>query len=488
MSDDVPLPAVWVVGLTGHRRLKNEEAVRALIREQVEVLSRTVRGRLTGCSSAAIGADTLFAETCAALNVPWKALLPFSTAEFKTDFSETQWAHAAELLAGAVETEVSGSAEDRTAAYLRCGLRTVDEADVMIAVWNGLPARGVGGTGDVVRYARQEKKPLILIHPENLRVEHERLPEAFSDPALDFLNDIAVARGAVPDNASGKAQVEHFFREVDAVATRIAPRFRRWVAVSLVMNTAAVALTAAVIGLGLKSPLLDLLALFLVAAATLAILYVKRQGAHETWMRCRVAAEMCRSALATWEFPTIVTPFWFQELPALGRLGRSLRYLRLSNKPSNADSVAEIKEHYLATRIGHQIEYFSERSRSLHLVLLVLTTLFWFFSIVAIGRGILVATAGTRWFSPELGRIISSFLPFALPLIAGCALSLISIFDLHRQLARSKDMKLRLIAFREQIVQSDNLVTLQNAVEKVEKLFAEEFLEWFVLSRDPRFQ
>lgn len=182
MSDDVPLPAVWVVGLTGHRHLKNEEAVRALIREQVEVLGRTVRGRLAGCSSAAIGADMLFAETCKALKVPWKALLPFSTAEFKNDFSETQWAHAAELLAGAVETEVSGSAEDRTAAYLRCGLRTVDEADVMIAVWNGLPARGVGGTGDVVRYARQEKKPLILIHPENLRVEYERLPEAFAIP------------------------------------------------------------------------------------------------------------------------------------------------------------------------------------------------------------------------------------------------------------------------------------------------------------------
>lgn len=488
MSEDVPLPAIWVVGLTGHRHLKNEEAVRGLIREQMETLSRMVQGRLLGCSSAAIGADMLFAETCATLKVPWKALLPFSPAEFKTDFSESQWSHASELLKGAVEMEISGLANDRTAAYLRCGLRTVDEADVVIAVWNGLPARGVGGTGDVVRYARQEKKPLILIHPEDLRVERERVPETFVDPALEFLNKIAVAKVGVQPNPPAKARVEHFFREVDAVATRIAPRFRRWVAVSLLMNTAAVALTAAVIGLGLKSPFLDLLALLLVAAATIAIVYVKRQGSHETWMRCRVAAEMCRSALATWEFPTIVTPFWFQELPGLGRLGRSLRYLRLSNTPADSDNVAVVKEHYLETRIGRQIEYFGERSRSLHTVLLILTTLFWFFSVVAIGRGIFVATAGTKWFNPELGRIISSFLPFALPLIAGCALSLISIFDLHRQLARSKDMKLRLIAFREQILQSDNMVTLQNAVEKVEKLFAEEFLEWFVLSRDPRFQ
>src|SRR3982750_4183925 len=128
MSDDVPLPAVWVVGLTGHRHLKNAEAVRALIRKQMEALSGRARGRLAGCSSAAIGADMLFAETCAALKVPWKALLPFSPAEFRTDFSESQWSHASELLKGAVEIEISGSADDRTAAYLRCGLRTVDDA------------------------------------------------------------------------------------------------------------------------------------------------------------------------------------------------------------------------------------------------------------------------------------------------------------------------------------------------------------------------
>lgn len=488
MADDVPLPAVWVIGLTGHRHLKNEAAVRNAIREQMETVRGKVSGHLVGCSSAAIGADLLFAETCSALKVPWKALLPFSPSEFKTDFDQDQWSHASELLAGAVEVEISGAPDDRTAAYLRCGLRTVDEADVVIAIWNGLPARGMGGTGDVVRYARREKKPLILIHPETLRVEHERLPEGFSDPALAFLNQIAIASRDTREPAAGKAQVEHFFRAVDGVATRIAPRFRRWVAVSLLMNTAAVALTAAVIGLGLKSPLLDLLAFLLVAAATLAIVYVKRKGSHETWMRCRVAAEMCRSALATWEFPTIVTPFWFQELPGLGRLGRSLRYLRLRNKPAISDNFGTVKETYLTTRIEGQIEYFSERSRSLHVVLLVLTSLFWFFSLVAIGRGIFVATAGTKWFGPELGRIISSFLPFALPLVAGCALSLISIFDLHWQLARSRDMRLRLTSFRDQIVQSENMVTLQNAVEKVEKLFAEEFLEWFVLSRHPRFQ
>lgn len=489
MKNAPVLSPVWVIGLTGHRHLKNPERVRALIRQQLEDLRNKTGGLIVGCSSAAIGADTLFAETCAELSIPWKALLPFSPAEFQTDFDASQWSHASELLGGALEIEISGSNEDRRAAYLRCGLRTVDESDLVIAVWDGQPARGMGGTGDVVRYARQEKKPLILIHPDEFRIETEAIPaNGFSDAELEYLNSIASRDGEMPANSSGRERVEYFFSKLDAVATGIAPRFRRWVAISLLMNTAAVAVTAAVIGLGLKSGWLDLIAFLLVAGATLAIVYVKRKRAHQTWMQCRAAAEMCRSALATWDFPVPVMPFWFDELPGFKGLGRSLRYLRLTNQPASSGNVDAVKEHYLATRLGRQVEYFGERSRSLHAILVILTSSFWFLSLLAIARAIVVATIGAEWASPELRRIISSFLPFALPLAAGCALSLISIFDLHRQLARSREMKTNLAGIQEQIRQCDNMVTLQNAIERAEKLFAEEFLEWFVLSRNPRFQ
>jgi hypothetical protein len=138
--------------------------------------------------------------------------------------------------------------------------------------------------------------------------------------------------------------------------------------------------------------------------------------------------------------------------------------------------------------MDHQIDYFRKRSRTLHGVILILTPAFWLFSGLAIARGIFVATLGVDRFDPVLGRIVASFLPFALPLAAGCALSLISIFDLHRQLARSLEMKMRLTAARNQILKCENFVTLQTAVEKAEKLCAEEFLEWFVLFRNPRFQ
>ncbi len=48
---------------------------------------------------------------------------------------------------------------------METGILTADRADVMVVVWDGKPAAGFGGTGDVVDYARKFEKPLIIIDP-----------------------------------------------------------------------------------------------------------------------------------------------------------------------------------------------------------------------------------------------------------------------------------------------------------------------------------
>jgi hypothetical protein len=42
----------------------------------------------------------------------------------------------------------------------------VDHADELYAVWDGQPARGYGGTADVVAYARQRSIPVRVIWPD----------------------------------------------------------------------------------------------------------------------------------------------------------------------------------------------------------------------------------------------------------------------------------------------------------------------------------
>jgi hypothetical protein len=42
----------------------------------------------------------------------------------------------------------------------------LDRADYLFAIWDGKPARGYGGTADVVAEARDRRIPVTIIWPE----------------------------------------------------------------------------------------------------------------------------------------------------------------------------------------------------------------------------------------------------------------------------------------------------------------------------------
>jgi hypothetical protein len=48
-------------------------------------------------------------------------------------------------------------------SYFRAGRRVVDDSDLLIAVWDGRPAQGLGGTGDIVTYAEQQGRSTLVI-------------------------------------------------------------------------------------------------------------------------------------------------------------------------------------------------------------------------------------------------------------------------------------------------------------------------------------
>jgi hypothetical protein len=50
-------------------------------------------------------------------------------------------------------------------SYFAAGKKVVDATDLLVAVWDGKPAKGLGGTADIVKYARQELKPIIHVDP-----------------------------------------------------------------------------------------------------------------------------------------------------------------------------------------------------------------------------------------------------------------------------------------------------------------------------------
>lgn len=166
MSPPLPL----TVGVTGHRNLGDHPttpwyvfAQCTRILDRLQELARFRDAGVVAYSALAIGADTLFAQAALALNLPLVGLVPF--ADYADVFDGPDRPQFETLLKLCQEVQRLPGKERSDQAYLEAGKRLVDQVDFLIAVWDGKPAGGVGGTGDVVAYARQRQKVVFRIDP-----------------------------------------------------------------------------------------------------------------------------------------------------------------------------------------------------------------------------------------------------------------------------------------------------------------------------------
>jgi len=56
--------------------------------------------------------------------------------------------------------------EQRGLDYLHAGEHIVDASEILIAVWNGQPESGTGGTAQIIRYALETGRVVLWIHSE----------------------------------------------------------------------------------------------------------------------------------------------------------------------------------------------------------------------------------------------------------------------------------------------------------------------------------
>ncbi len=118
---------------------------------------------VVGISSLAIGADQLFAEAVLSAGGTLEAIIPFET--YVDTFQDGDRAKFKQLrgLSRRVEVLARGGSDEE--CYLAAGKRVADLSDLLVAVWNGKPAEGLGGTADIVRYASDRKKRVLHINP-----------------------------------------------------------------------------------------------------------------------------------------------------------------------------------------------------------------------------------------------------------------------------------------------------------------------------------
>ena len=174
-------PFGFRLGVTGHRSEMlgmNEPAIAARIEQAVGRIGAAVRDMpappgerianadpsLAMISALADGADQIAARAALETGYRLCAVLPFprgATRQSLPDDARIEF----DFLAGSADwlIELAGDPSEPLEAYINVGRATLDHSDLLLAVWDGMPPRGRGGTGEVVQMAVGEGMPVLHI-------------------------------------------------------------------------------------------------------------------------------------------------------------------------------------------------------------------------------------------------------------------------------------------------------------------------------------
>lgn len=224
MTSRPPKPRLALaIGITGHRPNRLPEAaqakVRADIADQLRAIAKAAQDvretyagvfadeppRLSLVCGLAEGADRMAAEAGLEQGYLLEALLPFSRDNFAADFETEESLATYRALLGRAQAvmEWPGRREQADRAYEAAGLALLDHSSLLIAIWDGAPGAGRGGTREIMEAAAQRGMPILVIDvtgetPPDVRWrdldKHPRRQAAFDDlpavPAAEKLTQV----------------------------------------------------------------------------------------------------------------------------------------------------------------------------------------------------------------------------------------------------------------------------------------------------------
>lgn len=213
------LPFVFSVGVTGHRSetFTKAEASRvaervrealAMVRGQVLALASLENGlfsddepRLLFVSPLADGADQTAAEVALDLGFELQAVLPFDRETYRASLNGSGSAARFDKLLAAASCvlELPGKADQKLDAFIMTGRATVAHCDMLLAIWDGLPPRGRGGTGEIVQLALTRGTPVLHV-PVSPDADVRLMWSAFDPAVLTVADEQTAQRPADPAN------------------------------------------------------------------------------------------------------------------------------------------------------------------------------------------------------------------------------------------------------------------------------------------------
>jgi hypothetical protein len=461
------LPEWTVVGFSGHRKLADPKVAATGIHTALERLADSY-SPLAAVSSAASGADTLFVEEVARRNLPWLLVLPFSKSRFQQDFTPADWQRVLPLIERATHVEEVAGEETAEGAYMEAGILTAERADVMIVVWDGKPAAGLGGTGDVVNYARKLEKPLFIIDPATGKISGERLEQLqVKSPPPDW-----------KDNP--RETVENFFQELDEAAELHAPKSRHLILRIILFQLAASAVGLTALTFEKEGHHIIRFWSTLVELALLVVAFVasfQHRKKSDEWMKNRIKAEICRSFLAMWNMRRRKEHVPKLSIQGLGRMCRNLRLIRVLDKGASP-SLELTRDQYLKDRVEDQIRFFTKKGGLAQAAYQKLKFYTLASTVVATVCSLLSLGIHSSMASPSLLLDIPKYFSLLLPLFSTAFFLLIVTQDYSRRAVRYAEMAGILKDAKKRLEEVKTWNSLTRIAAETEEELLQEVVEW----------
>jgi hypothetical protein len=212
-SSPPSVPFVLSVGVTGHRAevldTGDVERLRGRVRQTLLLIEQAGRAllererdcfaprppRLRFVSPIADGTDQIAAELAVELGWELQAILPFARERYRESLANhgARERFDALLEQATCSLELPGDPDETLDAYVMTGRATVAHCDVLIAVWDGKPPRGRGGTAEVVQLALTRGTAIVHV-PLDPESETRVLWAAFDPTVVTVADDPGVSR------------------------------------------------------------------------------------------------------------------------------------------------------------------------------------------------------------------------------------------------------------------------------------------------------
>ncbi len=149
------------VGITGHVGLT--VSTRSAVAVEITRILDGLQSPVAGYTSLAPGADQVFAWSVAAVGGDIVFVAPCAQIASTIPDDNRKYFNAARALA--VETVDLPHESPGEQAYFDAGAHIADTVDLLIAVWDGRPAGGLGGTADIVARRQASGRDLVIVWP-----------------------------------------------------------------------------------------------------------------------------------------------------------------------------------------------------------------------------------------------------------------------------------------------------------------------------------